>query len=736
MPKFNTKTLTVFTLILMILISSKSIYAEPSVSDFDNEKRIEETEINSIGEVELFEEITDPRIDGPAIGGPIELEEARVELPQAFAAPAGGPHVGQLTKVPRKVATTVNIFTTADLTTRITYLENGMNSGVFPILDQSGNSYKIALSGVVGWVDNKYVDIFQYAKTGSGYDYYQVKNGRLYHYIGGGVNSGKTSGALDQGPAPDYLRSGQYISYDGHYFYDCTVIGLNKLISDYNSNTRKSSINPSSPFYNYFMWLPARTQSTITDEDLRNSLVKRGYNTPLKSRLYETEKLFINNGHRYAGNSTLAFATAIHESGWGTSAFARQRNNYFGHAAYDSEPTLATAYLDPDEGISFHFATYWSWRYLYPTQWNGRNKGGSVGNKGIGMNVDYASDPYWGEKIANYYFILDSEAQVKDYGRYKLGIFNAPNVPILKEATGSSNIVYESSRSGMPVAILEDKNGYYGFTSDLILDKNKNQPPEAQYTSMNFATSTVYTQKTSVNIIHEGKGGGLLKQENIPFPTKPTVNKAIQNYIVTKATPLSPNTTTIYTPISTLPVNAVVEGRTTSNGWIHVIYNGNIGFIAANDAKLYSGANTPQPGTHSTKTTYNVNLRESPNSSAKRITTVQKGQTVIIGAPVNGWVHAKYGNLVGYMTADYFESLPGATTPPKPTRKLGDVNGDGVIDGFDMMAIKRHYLGGKQLTGIDFRAADVNKDGKADGFDMMAIKRHYLGNKKIEGVVE
>ena len=63
----------------------------------------------------------------------------------------------------------------------------------------------------------------------------------------------------------------------------------------------------------------------------------------------------------------------------------------------------------------------------------------------------------------------------------------------------------------------------------------------------------------------------------------------------------------------------------------------------------------------------------------------------------------------------------------------GDVNGDGKIDGFDMMEIKRHYLKIKQLSGERFKAADINNNGVVDGFDMMEIKRHYLGIKKIKG---
>lgn len=38
------------------------------------------------------------------------------------------------------------------------------------------------------------------------------------------------------------------------------------------------------------------------------------------------------------------------------------------------------------------------------------------------MNVSYASDPYWGEKAAQYYYDIDHALQDKDLNQYAIGI--------------------------------------------------------------------------------------------------------------------------------------------------------------------------------------------------------------------------------------------------------------------------------------------------------------------------
>ncbi len=95
------------------------------------------------------------------------------------------------------------------------------------------------------------------------------------------------------------------------------------------------------------------------------------------------------------------------ESAWGRSQIANDKNNFFGIAAYDTSPyDSAKKFDDVDKGILG--AAKWI-RENYIDR--GRDH---LGNKATGMNVRYASDPYWGEKIASIMMNINSRLGGKD----------------------------------------------------------------------------------------------------------------------------------------------------------------------------------------------------------------------------------------------------------------------------------------------------------------------------------
>ena len=64
------------------------------------------------------------------------------------------------------------------------------------------------------------------------------------------------------------------------------------------------------------------------------------------------------------------------------------------------------------------------------------------------MNVSYASDPYWGEKAAQYYMRLDEALGKKDYNSYALGIKStATSVPIYAMPSIYSPVLYYSGKN-------------------------------------------------------------------------------------------------------------------------------------------------------------------------------------------------------------------------------------------------------------------------------------------------
>ena len=58
---------------------------------------------------------------------------------------------------------------------------------------------------------------------------------------------------------------------------------------------------------------------------------------------------------------------------------------------------------------------------------------------------------------------------------------------------------------------------------------------------------------------------------------------------------------------------------------------------------------------------------------------------------------------------------------------LGDVNGDGKVNGTDTNLIFRHVSGTTELSGEQMKAADVNGDGKVNGTDTNLVFRFVSG---------
>ena len=57
---------------------------------------------------------------------------------------------------------------------------------------------------------------------------------------------------------------------------------------------------------------------------------------------------------------------------------------------------------------------------------------------------------------------------------------------------------------------------------------------------------------------------------------------------------------------------------------------------------------------------------------------------------------------------------------------LGDANYDGVVNGMDLLALKKHILGIIKLTGADYLSADMNDDFKINGMDLLLLKKMIL----------
>ena len=125
------------------------------------------------------------------------------------------------------------------------------------------------------------------------------------------------------------------------------------------------------------------------------------------SRLAGKGEVFKEAEKRYQVNALYLMAHSALESAWGRSQIAKDKNNFFGIVAYDTTPyDSAKSFDNVDKGILG--AAKWI-RENYIDE--GRTY---LGNKSSGMNVLYASDPYWGEKIASIMMTINSKLGEKD----------------------------------------------------------------------------------------------------------------------------------------------------------------------------------------------------------------------------------------------------------------------------------------------------------------------------------
>ena len=155
---------------------------------------------------------------------------------------------------------------------------------------------------------------------------------------------------------------------------------------------------------NPFLFRDLRKPSNYTAEELDKvySLMNiKG------SRLAGKGAIFKEAEERYQINALYLIAHSALESSWGRSQIAKDKNNFFGIAAYDTTPyDSAKSFDDVDKGI-LGAAKWIRENYID----NGRTH---LGNKSSGMNVLYASDPYWGEKIASIMMSINSKLGEKD----------------------------------------------------------------------------------------------------------------------------------------------------------------------------------------------------------------------------------------------------------------------------------------------------------------------------------
>ena len=229
--------------------------------------------------------------------------------------------------------------------------------------------------------------------------------------ITGYVNSGQVA-AVNPSTTfiPDYVSDGKYVYHRYSAYNKVMVAYHNPNMQVGKSYYSSDGINFGSfkldhPFQ--FSNLKSRSNYTVADINRLYSLM--GANN---SKLAGKGATFKAAEQRYGVNALYLVAHSALESAWGRSQIARDKNNFFGIAAYDTTPyTSATKFDDVDSGI-LGAARWIDRNYLSNTGYPAN--GAYLGNKARGMNVNYATAPYWGESIASIMFSANEKLGRKD----------------------------------------------------------------------------------------------------------------------------------------------------------------------------------------------------------------------------------------------------------------------------------------------------------------------------------
>lgn len=273
--------------------------------------------------------------------------------------------------------------------------------------------------------------------------YYSVTDAGLVHSIYN--HNTKAFASYVVSAAPSFLQKGnKYYSTDGFTFYDeaGTFVGES---------------------YSYFQYVSPRTVTSYSAEQLdayvMTVLAERERSGVTRYKDATTKSALIGIGEQLKTieaqsriNALLILSLAIHEGDYGMSCHAQKYNNTFGLHVTDSNTACQNAPVDTTNKKYFSsieknieaFAKHLNDTYLNVNNMaNYIFNGLAFGNKMVGMNVRYATDPYWGAKAAGHMYRLDNALGGHDYKKHTLGITTQAYVSTRKAPSATAERAYQ-----------------------------------------------------------------------------------------------------------------------------------------------------------------------------------------------------------------------------------------------------------------------------------------------------
>ena len=362
---------------------------------------------------------------------------------------------------------------------------------------------------------------------------YSVIDGHLYHQIKNEIDDENYYDEIDLGPAPSLLNAeGIFLSYDGHYFYNSDSMWA--LEDDLHAGTHAQAINPDDPWYYYYQFVSHRTVTSVSYKTaqsyINDTMGTLGQLTSYsdmdldgasddlsRSQYYGMMPAFWQYQYEYGANALMMLAVSVNESSWGRSSLAFSRNNLYRHAAYDTEEEAAVSrYFSVEDSIYSHAKYYISGTYASPVKTT--FAGSFFGNKSAGMNVNYSSDPYWGEKAASAYEKLDEDCGGSDGNAYTLGIRTVSGETNVYDEPDGSVLYGTGDHPDMSFIILgetdTDTGHWYKVQSEATISEEGSVDLSYNYS---FTNDIGYIRAEDIQLSMAGTLGGEPSYHTVTF---------------------------------------------------------------------------------------------------------------------------------------------------------------------------------------------------------------------------
>lgn len=365
---------------------------------------------------------------------------------------------------------TIYLYQNATDESAMTYITSNNAYGADAVLlKKSHHRYLIQVAGVQAWVNESDVELLDEVNVAYLSHYSKNSDGDLVHSISADLTQTNFTDWII-GAAPSSLKEGTvYYSYDGHYFYD----NINLMLSDLKSGSFTQAVNDEA-YYNYYQYLPLRSTSSISAEMMDAWFWNERYDWAVNSILTGKAQLFKNVS---GFNPLLVFGIAMNESGLGTSEYATTRYNLFGLNAVDSDPDQASYYSSIENCIDTFTGYYLNHIFMNPQDL--RYAGGYLGDKQSGINVSYASDPYWGEKAAGYAYQINKYSSYSDT-TYRTAVkMNEDVINIRLAPNLEAGVIATVDEKNFSAIVLEEVKGSEVDGSDVWLKIQLDYPIDA-----------------------------------------------------------------------------------------------------------------------------------------------------------------------------------------------------------------------------------------------------------------